>query len=52
MIFAALYVKFGVMVGFSTYLILNKYATSQNAGKGEASNVEELYELAEQFSEP
>jgi len=52
MIFAALYVNFGVMVGFSTYLILNKYATSQNAGKGEASNVEELYELAEQFSEP
>ena len=42
-IYAALYVMFGVMVGFSAYLVLNKYTTSQNTAKSEASNVEELY---------
>jgi hypothetical protein len=51
-IYAALYVMFGVMVGFSAYLVLNKYTTSQNTAKSEASNVEELYWLAEQFPEP
>ena len=51
-IYAALYVMFGVMVGFSAYLVLNKYTTSQNTAKIEASNVEELYWLAEQFPEP
>ena len=51
-IYAALYVMFGVMVGFSAYIVLNKYNTSQNTVKIEASNVEELYWLAEQFSEP
>jgi hypothetical protein len=50
-IYAALYVMFGVMVGFSAYLVLNKYTTSQNTAKSEASNVEELYWLAEQFPE-
>lgn len=51
-IYAALYVMFGVMVGFSAYIVLNKYNISQNTVKIEASNVEELYWLAEQFSEP
>lgn len=51
-IYAALYVMFGVMVGFSAYLVLNKYTTSQNTVKSEANNVEELYWLAEQFPEP
>ena len=51
-IYAALYVMFGMMVGFSAYLVLNKYNTSQNMVKSEASNVEELYWLAEQLPEP
>jgi cytosine/uracil/thiamine/allantoin permease len=35
-IYAALYVMFGVMVGFSAYIVLNKYNTSQNTVKSEA----------------
>jgi hypothetical protein len=51
-IFAALYVMFGVMVGFSAYLVLNKYNASQTTAKSEAGSVEELYWLAEQLPEP
>lgn len=51
-IYAALYVMFGMVVGFSAYLVLSKYNTSQNTAKSEASNVEELYWLAEQLPEP
>jgi hypothetical protein len=48
-IYAALYVLFGVMVGFSAYLVLNKYTLSESTAKSEASNVEELYWLAQQL---
>jgi hypothetical protein len=48
-IYAALYVMFGVIVGFSAYLVLNKYNLSETTAKTEASNVEELYWLAEQL---
>jgi hypothetical protein len=48
-IYAALYVLFGVMVGFSAYLVLNKYNLSETTAKSEASNVEELYWLAQQL---
>ncbi|MCA1731094.1 MAG: DUF4239 domain-containing protein [Actinobacteria bacterium] len=51
-IYAALYVMFGMMVGFSAYLVMNKYTTSQTMSKSEASSVEELYWLAEQLPEP
>ena len=51
-IYAALYVMFGMMVGFSAYLVLNKYNTPQNTVKSEASNVEELYWLTEQLPKP
>jgi hypothetical protein len=40
------------MVGFSAYLVLNKYNTPQNTVKSEASNVEELYWLTEQLPKP
>jgi hypothetical protein len=50
-IYAALYVMFGVIVGFSAYLVLNKYNLSETTAKSEASNVEELYWLAEQLPE-
>jgi hypothetical protein len=51
-IYAALYVMFGVVVGFSAYIVLNKYNTSHDTVKSEAGSVEELYWLAEQFPEP
>jgi hypothetical protein len=51
-IYAALYVMFGMVVGFSAYLVLNKYNASQNAVELEANSVEELYWLAEQLPEP
>ena len=50
-IYAALYVMFGMIVGFSAYIVLNKYNISQNTVKSEANNVEELYWLAEQLPE-
>ena len=51
-IYAALYVMFGVMVGFSAYLVLNKYETSLSMTQSEAGSIEQLYWLAEQFPEP
>jgi hypothetical protein len=51
-VYAALYVMFGMVVGFSAYLVLNKYNTSENMVKTEAGNLEELYWLAEQLPEP
>lgn len=51
-IYGALYVMFGMMVGFSAYLVLNKYTVSQNNTANEASSVVEIHRLAEQFPEP
>jgi len=50
-IYGALYVTFGVIIGFSTYLVLNKYTTSQTTVVNEASAVRSLYYLAGQFPE-
>jgi hypothetical protein len=50
-IYGALYVTFGVVVGFSAFLVLTKYTTSQATAVNEASNVRALYYLAEQFPE-
>jgi len=41
-----------MMVGFSAYIVLHRYNTSQNTVKSETSNVVELYRLAEQPPEP
>jgi hypothetical protein len=51
LIYGALYVTFGVIVGFSAYLVLNKYTTSQATVVNEASDVRALYYLAGQFPE-
>jgi hypothetical protein len=51
-IYGALSVTFGVIIGFSAYLVLNKYATSQTTVANEASDVRALYYLAGQFPEP
>ena len=51
LIYGALYVTFGVIIGFSAYLVLNKYTTSQTTVVNEANDVRALYYLAEQFPE-
>ena len=48
-IYGALSVTFGVIIGFSAYLALNKYTTSQTTVANEAGDVRALYYLAEQF---
>ena len=51
-IYAALYVMFGVTVGFSLFLVWQQYDTAQKAVESEAATVGELYALAGGFSEP
>jgi hypothetical protein len=48
-IYGAISVTFGVIIGFSAYLVLNKYTTSQTTVVNEASDVRALYYLAGQF---
>ena len=43
---------FGVIVGFSAFLVLNKYHAAQETVQGEAGDVEEIYRLAEPLPEP
>ena len=43
LIYGALYVTFGVITGFSAYLVLNKYTTSQATVANEASAVRTLF---------
>lgn len=51
-IYGALYVSFGVITGFSSYLVLNKYTTSQSTVVSEAGALRSLYYLTEQFPQP
>ena len=51
-IYGAISVTFGVIIGFSAYLVLNKYTTSQTTEANEAADVRALYYLAEQFPQP
>lgn len=51
-IYGGLYVLFGVMVGFTAFLVLDKYNAAQEAVQSEAGDVEELHDLAERFPEP
>jgi Protein of unknown function (DUF4239) len=51
-IYAALYVMFGVTIGFSLYLVWQQYDAAQKMAESEAANVEELYQLAGSFPEP
>jgi uncharacterized protein DUF4239 len=43
---------FGVIVGFSAFLVLNKYHAAQETVQSEAGDVEEIYRLAAPLSEP
>ena len=51
-VYGALSVTFGVIIGFSAYLVLNKYTTSQVTEANEAADVRALYYLAGQFPQP
>jgi hypothetical protein len=51
-IYAALYVMFGVAIGFSLYLVWQQYDAAQKVAESEAANVEALYRLAGSFPEP
>ncbi len=50
-IYAALYVMFGVTVGFSLYLVWQQFNTSRQIVHSEAAAVEQVYNLAESFPE-
>ena len=50
-IYGALHLAFGVIIGFSAFLVLDKYTTSQSTVVNEAGSVRALYYLAEQFPE-
>jgi uncharacterized protein DUF4239 len=51
-IYGAISVTFGVIIGFSAYLVLNKYTTSQTTEANEAADVRALYYLGGQFPQP
>ena len=48
-IYGALYITFGVIVGFTAYLVLDKYADAQKTVASEAANVVQIYQLANSF---
>jgi hypothetical protein len=50
--FGALYVVYGLMVGFSAFLAANQFDTAQKTVESEAGSVEEIYHLAERLPEP
>jgi hypothetical protein len=52
MIYAALYVLFGVTLGFSLLLVWQQYDAAEKMAESEAAHVEELYQLAGGFPEP
>lgn len=51
-IYAALYVMFGVSVGFSLFLTWQQYNTARQVAKSEAVAVEQVYRLADSLPEP
>jgi len=50
-IFGALYVMYGLLVGFSAYFASYQYDNAQRTVESEASSVQELHRLAEGFPE-
>jgi len=51
-IYAAVYVMFGVTLGFSLLLVWQEYGVARQTAETEAAAVEELYRLAGRFPEP
>ena len=50
-IYGTLHVTFGVIIGFTAFLVLSKYTTAQNTAASEAGDIVEVYRLAEAFPE-
>jgi hypothetical protein len=50
-LYGTLNVTFGVIVGFTAFLVLDKYNTSQNTVANEAGDIVEFYQLANFFPE-
>ena len=48
-LYGTLHVTFGVIVGFTAFLVLGKYNTSQNTVASEAGTIVEIYQLANFF---
>ena len=48
-VYGAMNVTFGVIVGFSAFLVLNEYTTAQNTVTNEAGDIVAIHRLAEQF---
>jgi hypothetical protein len=48
-LYGTLHVTFGVIVGFTAFLVLGKYNTSQNTVASEAGDIVEIYQLANFF---
>jgi hypothetical protein len=51
-IYSALYVMFGVTLGFSLLLVWQQYDAAEKMAGSEAAHVEQLYQLAGGFPEP
>ena len=51
-IYAALYVMFGVTVGFSLFLVWQQYNTARQIAESEAAAVEQVYRLAGRLPDP
>jgi hypothetical protein len=51
-IYAALYVMFGISVGFALFLTWQQYNTARQIVQSEAASVEQVYRLSEDLSEP
>ena len=50
-LYGGLYVLFGVIVGFTAFLVLNKYNAARTAVQNEAADVARIYQLAQQLPE-
>ena len=50
-LYGGLYVLFGVIVGFTAFLVMNKYNTARTTVENEAADVARIYQLAQQYPE-
>jgi hypothetical protein len=51
-IYAALYVMFGISLGFSLYLVWQQYEAARLTVEAEAAAVQRLYWMAENYPDP
>jgi hypothetical protein len=50
-LYGGLYVLFGVIVGFTAFLVMNKYNAALATVQSEAADVAQIYELAQSLPE-